>query len=34
MASHSLVPHSPGLKLPMANVRNVFRPHDVERKLS
>ena len=34
MQSRSLVPHSPGLKLPIANVRNVFRPHDVERKLA
>jgi ATP-dependent Lon protease len=34
MESRSLVPHSPGLKLPIANVRNVFRPHDVERKLA
>lgn len=34
MESRSLVPHSPGLKLPIANVRKVFRPHDVERKLS
>lgn len=34
MESRSLVPHSPGLKLPIANVRSVFRPHDVERKLA
>jgi ATP-dependent Lon protease len=34
MESRSLVPHSPGLKLPIANLRNVFRPHDVERKLA
>jgi ATP-dependent Lon protease len=34
MHSRSLVPHSPGLKLPIANLRNVFRPHDVERKLA
>ena len=34
MQSRSLVPHSPGLSLPIANVRNVFRPHDVERKLA
>lgn len=33
MESRSLVPQS-GLKLPIANVRKVFRPHDVERKLS
>ncbi len=34
MESRSLVPHSPGLKLPIANLRQVFRPHDVERKLA
>jgi ATP-dependent Lon protease len=34
MQSRSLVPHSPGLKLPIANLRNVFRPNDVERKLA
>jgi ATP-dependent Lon protease len=34
MQSRSLVPHTPGLKLPIANLRNVFRPHDVERKLA
>ncbi|MBC5781932.1 AAA family ATPase [Ramlibacter sp. USB13] len=34
MQSRSLVPHSPGLQLPIANLRNVFRPHDVERKLA
>jgi len=34
MPSHSLVPHSPGLQLPIANLRSVFRPHDVERKLA
>lgn len=34
MQSRSLVPHSPGLKLPIANLRQVFRPHDVERKLA
>lgn len=33
MESRSLVPQS-GLKLPIANVRPVFRPHDVERKLA
>lgn len=32
MESRSLVPQ--GLKLPIANLRNVFRPHDVERKLA
>jgi ATP-dependent Lon protease len=35
MQSRSLVPQaSPGLKLPIANLRNVFRPNDVERKLA
>lgn len=34
MESRSLVPHAPGLKLPIANVRSVFRPHEVERKLA
>ena len=34
MQSRSLVPQSPGLKLPIANLRNVFRPHEVERKLA
>jgi ATP-dependent Lon protease len=34
MQSRSLVPRSPGLNLPIANLRNVFRPHDVERKLA
>lgn len=34
MESRSLVPQSPGLKLPIANLRSVFRPHDVERKLA
>src|SRR6187431_1748494 len=33
MESRSLVPQS-GLKLPIAKVRSVFRPHDVERKLA
>lgn len=32
--SRSLVPHTPALKLPIANMRSVFRPHDVERKLA
>jgi ATP-dependent Lon protease len=27
-------PSSPGLKLPIAQLRSVFRPHDVERKLA
>ena len=34
MQSRSLVPQTPGLKLPIANLRSVFRPHDVERKLA
>src|SRR3954465_4329440 len=34
MQSRSLVPHSPCLKLPIADLRSVFRPHDVERKLA
>lgn len=34
MQSRSLVPQTPGLKLPIANLRNVFRPNDVERKLA
>lgn len=34
MQSRSLVPHTPALKLPIANLRSVFRPHDVERKLA
>jgi len=35
MESRSLVPHpAPGLKLPIANVRSVFSPRDVERKLA
>jgi ATP-dependent Lon protease len=35
MESRSLVPHqSSTFKLPVANLRNVFRTHDVERKLA
>ena len=34
MDSRSLVPHSSNLKLPIANLRSVFRPHEVERKLA
>jgi ATP-dependent Lon protease len=35
METRSLVPHqSSSFKLPIANLRNVFRPHDVERKLA
>ena len=33
-SSRSLVPQGQGLKLPIANLRSVFRPHDVERKLA
>lgn len=34
MESRSLVPQSPTLKLPIANLRSVFHPHEVERKLA
>ncbi|MDP3760243.1 MAG: AAA family ATPase [Ramlibacter sp.] len=35
MESRSLVPHqSSSFQLPIANLRNVFHPHDVERKLA
>src|SRR4051812_5981126 len=35
METRSLVPHqSSSLKLPIAHMRSVFRPHDVERKLA
>ncbi|MES2936425.1 MAG: AAA family ATPase [Pseudomonadota bacterium] len=34
MESRSLVPHSPGLQLPIASLRNVFHLHEVERKLA
>jgi ATP-dependent Lon protease len=34
MQSRSLVPQTPGLKLPIANLRSVFRPQEVERKLA
>jgi ATP-dependent Lon protease len=34
MESRSLVPQSTGLNLPIANIRNVFHPHEVERKLA
>lgn len=34
MEQRSLVPQSPGLSLPIANLRSVFRTHDVERKLA
>ena len=34
MDSRSLVPHSPGFRLPIAQMRNVFDPDSVERKLA
>jgi ATP-dependent Lon protease len=34
MDSHSLVPHTPGFRLPIAHMRSVFAPGDVERKLA
>ena len=34
MSSHSLVPHTPALRLPVAQMRSVFHPGDVERRLS
>jgi ATP-dependent Lon protease len=35
MDNRSLVPHQPSsFKLPIANLRSVFRPHEVERKLA
>src|SRR3990167_5798518 len=34
MTSHSLVPQAPGLSLPVAQMRSVFHPVDVERKLA
>ena len=34
MTSHSLVPQPPALRLPVAQMRNVFHPGDVQRKLS
>ncbi|MBU0589341.1 MAG: AAA family ATPase [Gammaproteobacteria bacterium] len=34
MESRSLVPHTSSFQLPIANVRNVFRTHDVERRLA
>jgi len=35
MESRSLVPHqASSFQLPVANVRNVYKPHDVERKLA
>ncbi len=32
--THSLVPQTPALRLPVAQIRNVFHPADVERKLT
>lgn len=34
MESHSLVPHSHPFRLPIARMRNVFQPDEVERKLA
>ena len=34
MDSRSLVPSSPAIQLPVANLRSVFQPQDVERKLA
>jgi hypothetical protein len=34
MESRSLVPHTSAFRLPIANMRNVFLPDDVERKLA
>ena len=34
MESLSLVPHTPAFRLPIASMRNVFLPDDVERKLA
>lgn len=34
MASHSLVPQSPPFRLPIARMRSVFQPDEVERKLA
>lgn len=34
MESRSLVPHASSFQLPVASVRSVFAPHDVERKLA
>src|SRR3989344_4482059 len=34
MTSHSLVPQPPALRLPVAQMRNVLHPGDVERKLA
>ncbi|GKT20317.1 AAA family ATPase [Acidovorax sp. SUPP3334] len=34
MTTHSLVPQTPALSMPVAQMRNVFHPNDVERKLT
>jgi ATP-dependent Lon protease len=34
MTHHSLVPQAPALRLPVAQIRQVFQPADVERKLA
>ncbi|SDC74002.1 ATP-dependent Lon protease [Paracidovorax valerianellae] len=34
MTTHSLVPQTPALSMPVAQMRNVFHPGDVERKLT
>ena len=34
MESRCLVPHASSFQLPVASVRSVFQPHDVERKLA
>lgn len=34
MTSHSLVPQTPALRIPVAQMRSVFHPGDVERKLA
>ena len=34
MTTHPLVPHDPGFRLPIAQMRSVFQPEEVERKLS
>ena len=33
MSSNSLVPHTPGFRLPIAQMRNVYQLGDVERRL-
>lgn len=34
MESHPIVPHDPGFRLPIAQMRSVFQPDEVERKLA